>query len=163
MISEWLDCSRKHQPDPKLGLDIITRRGFFFGRGAISVAVKERPIIGVWKRPIVTIAPSKRAERTTLLDTKLHHRTIRERSGTLARVVIVRISQLAVTADFFEGQIKQCNSLAARAFDKSDREFWLRSAHRWEALLEAKQRGTLNVEVPAARFERPSGKRRRAA
>jgi hypothetical protein len=96
MISQWLDCSRKHRPDPKLGLDIIARRGFFFGRGAISVAVKERPIIGVWKRPIVTVAPSKRAERTTLLDTKLHHRTIRERSGTVARVVIARISQLAV-------------------------------------------------------------------
>src|SRR5260370_25448482 len=66
----------------------ITRR--------FSVAVKERPIIGVWKRPIVTIAPSKWAERTTLLNTKLHHRTIRERSGSLARVVIVRIGQLAV-------------------------------------------------------------------
>jgi hypothetical protein len=30
--------------------------------------------------------------------------------------------------DFFQGQIKQCNDLAARAFDKDDREFWLRLA-----------------------------------
>jgi len=62
----------------------------------ISVAVKERPIIGVRKRPIVTIAPTKGSQRT-LLDTELHHRTIRtERSGALAGVVIVRISNLIV-------------------------------------------------------------------
>jgi hypothetical protein len=66
----------------------------------------------------------------------------RSRAGCFVRVV-----EMLETADFFEGQIKQCNSLAARASDKSDREFWLRLAHRWEALLQTKRHGTLNVEV----------------
>ena len=66
--------------------------------------------------------------------------------------------------DFFEGQIKQCNDLAARASNKDDREFWLRLARRWEELLQARQRGTLNIEVPTLRFERRFyTKRRRAA
>jgi hypothetical protein len=66
--------------------------------------------------------------------------------------------------DFFQGQIKQCNDLAARASDKADQEFWLRLAHRWEELLQARQRGTLKIEVPTLRFERRFyTKRRRAA
>jgi len=68
------------------------------------------------------------------------------------------------TNDFFQGQIKQCNGLAARASNKDDREFWLRLAHRWEELLQVRQRGTLNIEVPTLRFERRVyTKRRRAA
>ena len=35
-------------------------------------------------------------------------------------------------SDFFEDQIKECNAQAARAVDKSDREFWRRLAQRWE-------------------------------
>jgi hypothetical protein len=35
-------------------------------------------------------------------------------------VVIVMLE----TSDFFEEQIKECNAQAARAVDKSDREFW---------------------------------------
>ena len=66
--------------------------------------------------------------------------------------------------DFFEGQIKQCNDLAARTSNKDDREFWLRLARRWEELLQARQRRTLNIEVPTLRFERRiSARRRRAA
>jgi hypothetical protein len=34
--------------------------------------------------------------------------------------------------DFFENQVKQCRSQAESAANKSDREFWLQLAHRWE-------------------------------
>ena len=61
--------------------------------------------------------------------------------------------------DFFQEQTAQCRALAARATNKTDHEFWLRLACRWEEL-EAKQRGTLKVEVPAVRFERPISKKR---
>ncbi|MFY9838313.1 MAG: hypothetical protein WAK55_17950 [Xanthobacteraceae bacterium] len=47
---------------------------------------------------------------------------------------------------FFENQVKECKSLAERASDKSGREFWLRAAHRWGALL-AERRGALNEET----------------
>jgi len=62
--------------------------------------------------------------------------------------------------DFFEEQKAQCCALATRAANKTDREFWLRLACRWEELLQAKQRGTLKVEVPTVRFERPIFKKR---
>ena len=61
--------------------------------------------------------------------------------------------------DFFQDQIKKCNGLAERASDKTDREFWLGMARRWEGMLEAGERGTLNVEVKP-RFERPLFKKR---
>jgi hypothetical protein len=73
------------------------------------------------------------------------------------------VVEMLETVDFFQEQIKQCHSLAVRASDKSDREFWLRLAHRWETLVQARQHGTLNVEVQTVRFERPIRKRRRAA
>jgi hypothetical protein len=38
-------------------------------------------------------------------------------------------------------QIKKCESLAAGAVDKSEHEFWVRLAHRWEELLRGRQRG----------------------
>jgi len=41
--------------------------------------------------------------------------------------------------DFFQEQTAQCRALAARAANKTDREFWLRLAQRWEELLRAKQ------------------------
>jgi hypothetical protein len=58
--------------------------------------------------------------------------------------------------DFFQEQIKKCNGLAERASDKTDREFWLGMARRWEGMLEAGERGTLNVEVKprCARYSR---------
>jgi hypothetical protein len=52
------------------------------------------------------------------------------------------------TSDFFQVQtkkcqvkIQKCESIAARAIDKSEREFWLQLAHRWEDLLRVRQRG----------------------
>ena len=65
-------------------------------------------------------------------------------------VVIVMLE----TSDFFEEQIKECNAQAARAVDKSDREFWRRLAHRWEGLLRARQRTSPNLE--AVRTLRPT-------
>ena len=47
---------------------------------------------------------------------------------------------------FFENQVKECNLLAERASDESEREFWLRAAHRWGALL-GERRGPLDVDV----------------
>ena len=64
------------------------------------------------------------------------------------------------TIDFFEEQKTQCRALATRTANKTDREFWLRLACRWEELLQAKQYGTLKVEVPTVRFERPIFKKR---
>ena len=61
--------------------------------------------------------------------------------------------------DFFQEQSKKCNGLAERASNKTDREFWLGMARRWEAMLEAGERGTLDVEVKP-RFERPIFKKR---
>ena len=57
-------------------------------------------------------------------------------------------------SDFFQEQIKKCNSLADQASNKTDREFWLGMARRWERMLEAGERGTLDVEIEP-RFERP--------
>jgi hypothetical protein len=45
------------------------------------------------------------------------------------------------TTDFFEAQIKRCADLAARSANKSDREFWLKMALRWGALLKNRQLG----------------------
>ncbi len=45
--------------------------------------------------------------------------------------------------DFFQQQIQQCSGLAANAVGKSDRDFWLRLARRWEDLLRAKQSGSV--------------------
>ena len=60
--------------------------------------------------------------------------------------------------DFFQEQIKKCNGLAERA-SKTDREFWLGMARRWEAMPEAGERGALNVKVKPT-FERPILKKR---
>jgi hypothetical protein len=38
------------------------------------------------------------------------------------------------TIEFFQEQVKQCQALAERARDKTDREFWFRLAGRWEEL-----------------------------
>src|SRR6516162_2399663 len=42
------------------------------------------------------------------------------------------------TVDFFEQQIKECHSQAARATNKADRQFWQRLADRWAQVLQAK-------------------------
>jgi len=50
-------------------------------------------------------------------------------------------------SDFFQEQIKKCNGLAERASSKTDCEFWLSMARRWECMLEAGERGTLKVKI----------------
>jgi hypothetical protein len=50
------------------------------------------------------------------------------------------------TNDFFQEQAKQCQSLAERAGNKADQEFWSRLAHRWEELLQIRQRGFVRAE-----------------
>jgi hypothetical protein len=61
--------------------------------------------------------------------------------------------------DFFQKQIEKCNGLAQQASDKTDRDFWLGMTRRWEGMLEAGERGTLDVEIKP-RFERPIFKKR---
>ena len=61
--------------------------------------------------------------------------------------------------DFFQEQIKKCNGLAERASDKTDREFWLGMARRWEGMLEAGERGR-SKSKSRLRFERPISKKR---
>ena len=56
-------------------------------------------------------------------------------------------------SDFFQEQIKKCNSLVEQASNKTDREFWLGMARRWERMLETGERGTLDVEIKL-KFER---------
>jgi hypothetical protein len=56
--------------------------------------------------------------------------------------------------DFFENQIKQCRSQAQTAAKKSDREFWLQLAHRWEAL----SQGRKDAEVPKDPYSQGSRK-----
>jgi len=41
-------------------------------------------------------------------------------------------------ASFFEKQIERCNLLAEQASSQTERDFWLRSAGRWEAILQVK-------------------------
>jgi hypothetical protein len=77
----------------------------------------------------------------------------------------VVVMEMLETSDFFQEQVQQCRKLAADAHDKSDREFWLRLAHRWDGLLRAQRHAGTGVEtVQKVRFERPIfSKRRRAA
>jgi hypothetical protein len=66
------------------------------------------------------------------------------------------------TTDFFQDQIKQCRSLAAKANNKGDRDFWNRLANRWENLLRAQEGGNPEGElVENARFGRPIFTKRR--
>jgi hypothetical protein len=41
-------------------------------------------------------------------------------------------------ASFFQKQIERCNLLAEEASSQSQQEFWLRSAGRWQAILQVK-------------------------
>jgi hypothetical protein len=66
------------------------------------------------------------------------------------------------TTEFFQEQIKQCRDSAARSHNKGDHDFWLKMAHRWEALLQIRQpdgAGRYTFRLHNLRFE----KRRRAA
>jgi hypothetical protein len=68
------------------------------------------------------------------------------------------------TEDFFEREAKQCNDRAQRAANKSDRDFWLRLAQRWEELLRIREREAADAQ-PAKRysFGRTRFTKRRAA
>ena len=48
------------------------------------------------------------------------------------------VAAMLETSVFLQKQIARCNSLAEQAANESDREFWLRLAHRWGAVLQAK-------------------------
>jgi hypothetical protein len=61
--------------------------------------------------------------------------------------------------DFFENQIKQCRSQAQSAGNKSDREFWLQLAHRWERLSQPARAGDIEADQRPS-FERPGPKGR---
>jgi hypothetical protein len=71
--------------------------------------------------------------------------------------------------DFFQKQAQECRRLAAQATGKTDREYWLRLAQRWEWLTQPQKNRVAEVEavrplrpersVAAKRF----GKRRAAA
>ena len=61
--------------------------------------------------------------------------------------------------DFFQTQIEKCNGLAEQASNKTDHDFWLGMALRWEGMLAAGERGTFQVEIKP-RFERPIMKKR---
>jgi hypothetical protein len=39
---------------------------------------------------------------------------------------------------FFQKQVERCNALAEQASNQTEQEFWLRSASRWEAILQVK-------------------------
>jgi hypothetical protein len=68
------------------------------------------------------------------------------------------------TSEFFQDQIKQCRDFAGRATVKSDRDFWLKMAHRWEDLLQARQAGGIDATTHKFRFQRLRfAKRGRAA
>ena len=62
-------------------------------------------------------------------------------------------------SDFFQEQIKNCNGLAERASNQTDREVWRGMARRWERMLQAVEGGTLKDEAEPS-FERPIMKKR---
>jgi hypothetical protein len=55
--------------------------------------------------------------------------------------------------DFFQNQVKQCRSQAESAASKSDRQFWLQLADRWERLSQAGGAGIKAEQKPS--FDRP--------
>jgi hypothetical protein len=72
--------------------------------------------------------------------------------------------QVTIQTKKCQVQIKKCESLAARAIDKSEREFWLQLAHRWEDQLRPRQRdGSAAESGTGAEIVRPNFERRPAA
>ena len=57
---------------------------------------------------------------------------------------------MSETEEFFQREAKQCKDRAQRA-NKSDREFWLRLAQRWEELLRIREREVADVP-PAEKY-----------
>jgi hypothetical protein len=57
-------------------------------------------------------------------------------------------------ADFFQKESQECKRLAAQATGKTDREYWLGLAQRWESLLQPASDETNQT----LRFDRPTGR-----
>jgi hypothetical protein len=76
------------------------------------------------------------------------------------------VSVMLETNDFLQEQAQQCQSLAERADNDADQEFWSRLAHRWEELLQTRKRGSVGIEAETTRkvrFGRSRFTRRHAA
>jgi hypothetical protein len=74
------------------------------------------------------------------------------------RGVFFMVRGLLETTDFFQDQIKQCRSLATKANNKGDRDFWNRLANRWENLLRAQERGSPDGELGREPINLPGGR-----
>ena len=59
-------------------------------------------------------------------------------AGTLRCLMVIAMRG---PDNFHQVQIQRCNSLAERASDETDREFWVGLAHRWQELLETGRYG----------------------
>jgi len=67
-------------------------------------------------------------------------------TGVPALVVVMRD-----TNEFFEGKAQECTALANAARNKTDREFWLRLARRWEEMQQPRRRKRTQAEGPVRR------------
>jgi hypothetical protein len=66
--------------------------------------------------------------------------------------------------DFFRNQVEQCRSQVERSSNKTDREFWLDMALRWEGLLRGQQpHGDHDNSLRKDSFGRTKFTRRHAA
>jgi hypothetical protein len=59
-------------------------------------------------------------------------------------------------ASFFQKQIERCNLLAEQASSQTEQDFWLRSALRWEAILQVKTAKRRPTKPSLLSGERPS-------
>ena len=62
---------------------------------------------------------------------------MRYRTKAPAKGTFFMVIAMLDAIDFFEKQIKDCNTQAARAANKADREFWQHLADRWAHVLQA--------------------------
>ena len=64
---------------------------------------------------------------------------MRYRTKAPAKGTFFMVIAMLDAIDFFEKQIKDCNTQAARAANKADREFWQHLADRWAHVLQAEK------------------------
>jgi hypothetical protein len=83
----------------------------------------------------------------------LHRSKTNRGTNFCARRFIVMSYLLGMT-DFFQKEALQCKDLASRARDKSNREYWLRLADRWEKLVQGQQSDVAPAQTELARRER---------
>ena len=60
---------------------------------------------------------------------------MRYRTKAPAKGTFFMVIAMLDTVDFYEKQIKECSTQAARAANKADREFWQCLADRWAEVL----------------------------